>query len=291
MKNTKQKLLIITGPTGIGKSSLGVSLAKKLGGEIIGADSMQIYQGLDIGTGKITQDEMQGIPHHMIDILDLADEYSAGKWVKDARQVIREIAGRGRLPIIVGGTGLYIQSLLCGHEFSGVIKDEGLRGELSKLSKEELYERLRAVDENACQKIFMNDTKRVIRALEIFYLTGKKKSESVDKAVSEYDYECRVLCMDRERLYARIEARVDAMMKDGLLEEARGLFDKHFSNIVDNDKGGWNAIGYKELFEYFKGIISFDRAIELIKQNSRRYAKRQITFFKNMSVDKVFIEI
>jgi len=296
MQKFKQKLLIITGPTGIGKSSIAVDLAIKLGGEIISCDSMQIYKGLDIGTGKIMKNEMRGVPHHMLDIVDLDKEYSVGRFKKDAARVIEDIANRGRLPIIVGGTGLYIQALLGGMELGGVVKDEAYREELGKLGKEELYDMLNEVDSEAADKISINDTKRVIRALEIFKLTGRKKSEieredkkkSENDMACEYDYLCIVLEKDREGLYARIEKRVDGMVSGGLVAEARGLYDRF---LGARDCQFMAAIGYKELFEYFDGAMDLDKAIQMIKQNSRRYAKRQITFFKHMKINKVFVDV
>ncbi|MCL2556469.1 MAG: tRNA (adenosine(37)-N6)-dimethylallyltransferase MiaA [Firmicutes bacterium] len=294
MQKPNSKLLIITGPTGIGKSSLSVDLAMQFNGEIISSDSMQVYKGLDIGTGKIKELEMRGVAHHMLDIVGLDEEYSVGKYKNAAEKIIDDINSRGKLPITAGGTGLYIEALINGLEFGGVVGSEKLRAELSILPKEELYEKLKNIDEKACEKISINDTKRVIRALEIFYLTGKRKSDleleerqRLSVAQSRYDYLCVVLTKDRDKLYKGINDRVDGMIKDGLIEEAGELYERY----MGVDAQFKTAIGYKELFEYFKGEMTMDRAIEAIKQNSRRYAKRQITFFKHMRIDKVFVDV
>jgi len=317
----KQKVICLLGPTAIGKSDLAIDLAKAFGFEIIGADSMQIYRGLDVGTGKVTKEQAGEIAHHMIDILDPSDEYSAGQFVKDAGILIKQIAKRkGQsalvfddktereksgfdkeadkkglgVPLIVGGTGLYVQALLSGHDFAQAPKDTQLRQKLTEILKqngaEHLHNLLKECDEVSAQKIFPNDTKRVIRALEVYYSMGKKLSDlnqiNRQNATSEYDYLCIVLQQDRQILYERINKRVDKMVENGLIKEVQNLFEKY----QDKPYQFCQAIGYKELFEHLRGNCTLLEAIENIKRNSRRYAKRQITFFKHMPIDKIFID-
>ena len=277
---TKQKLLILTGPTAIGKSDAAVEYALKTGCNVISADSMQVYRGLDIGTGKITKQEMRGVKHYMIDVADPDEDYSVGRYVSEAEKII----GLQELPpIICGGTGLYVTSLVLGSDFGGVGKDEAIRNKwkdiLSEKGKQYVYEFLERIDPVSAEKISVNDTKRVIRAIEIYEMTGVPKSKLVSENNSKYDAKTVILYDDdRDALYKRINARVDKMFASGLIEEVESL-------IKYEDCGSMQAIGYKETIEFLKGKISKEEAIEKVKQNSRNYAKRQITYFKGMKIE------
>ncbi len=276
--DNKTKILAVVGPTASGKTGLSVELAKMFSGEIISCDSMQVYKGLDVGTAKVTQDEMQGIPHHLIDFLEIGEEFSVSEYVDIARVKIDEITARGNVPIIVGGTGLYIRSLIYGVNFTDNSRDEALRLELEERIRqgkiEELYKELKDLDEVAAQNIHINNHVRVIRALEYCKLTGEKFSMQSLIKDAKYDFLMFYLeYKNREILYDRINRRVDIMMESGLLEEAKHFFEKE-------KKTAAAAIGYKELFPYIKGEITIEEAVENIKRESRRYAKRQITWFK-----------
>lgn len=278
----KQKVIVIIGPTAVGKTKTSVELAKVLNGEIISGDSMQIYRGMDIGTAKVKREEMQGIPHYLIDIKEPTDAYSVAQFQQDVRKQIDEIASRGHLPIIVGGTGLYIQSVLFDYQFSDSGKDENVRRELEKRSEEIGFEKLHAelseIDPDSAANIHPNNVRRVIRALEIYHTTGKTMSQYQKTQELEplYDVALIGLTMEREVLYDRINLRVDLMVKEGLFEEVQNLYDKGI-----RDCQSIQAIGYKELYAYFDGKVSKEQAIEDLKQNSRRYAKRQLTWFRN----------
>ncbi len=278
-----EPLIILTGPTGVGKTALSVELARDIGGSIISADSMQIYRGMDIGTAKVTPEEMGGIPHYLIDIMDPSENYSVSTFKEQALIALADIREKGRIPIICGGTGFYIQALLYDVDLSdesenGLVR-ERLEKEASKLGPDVMYERLRSVDPASCETIHKNNIKRVIRALEFYEITGSPISDHNAKErqkESAYNSAYFVLTMDRARLYERIDKRVDIMMEEGLLEEARRVYDLGLSRELT----AMQAIGYRELFSCFDGEISLDRAVELIKQNSRHYAKRQLTWFK-----------
>lgn len=281
----KDKIVVIVGPTAVGKTALSIQLAKKFNGEIISGDSMQIYKDLDIATAKVTPAEMKGIPHHLIDIKEIEEEYSVSDFQSEASQKIKEITNRGNLPIIVGGTGLYIESLLYPVSHAQVEANEELRVELGKIANDmgnkELWDRLNEVDPKAAQKIHPNNVRRVIRAIEVYEETGQLFSDfqnERNKKESDYDVFLIGLNTERERLYERINQRVDEMAKAGLIEEAQRLWKKVGPELnVQSARG----IGYKELFDYFNQESSFEEAINAVKQNSRRYAKRQITWFKN----------
>ena len=223
------KVIVITGPTAVGKSAVAVNAALKFNGEVVSADSMQIYRRMDIGTGKVTSSEMCGVVHHMLDVADVDEDYSVGRYVLEAKDAINDIVARDKLPIIVGGTGLYINSLLFNHSFAGAPKDERIRNELKEFAaiegNEKLYARLKSVDPQSAEAININDTKRIIRALEIYEITGKPRSAFKDECKAAYDYLLIVLYDEREQLYNRINARVDNMIDLGLVEEVRGLFD------------------------------------------------------------------
>jgi tRNA dimethylallyltransferase len=280
--DSNQKLLVIIGPTAVGKTNLSIEMAKRYNGEIISGDSMQIYRSMDIGTAKITKEEMQGIPHHLIDIKDPEESFSVAEFQLLVRAKINEIAKRGKLPIIVGGTGLYVQSVIYDYQFSDVPGDEAVRMELEERAKEigneALYKELQEIDPESAAQIHPNNVRRVIRALEIFQLTGKTMKEFQSNQQPDLLYETALvgLTMDREKLYDRINQRVDLMIEQGLLEEVKSLYQKGLRECQSIQ-----AIGYKEIYDYLDGKMTWDDAVEQLKQNSRRYAKRQMTWFRN----------
>lgn len=280
--NKNYDVVAIIGPTASGKTALSIELAKWLDGEIINGDSMQVYKQLDIGTAKITKEEMQGVPHHLLDIKEPTENFSVAEYQQLVRAKIEEIKARGKLPIIVGGTGLYVQSVLYDFNFTKEEVDEEARKayyqELEKIGPEAMHARLAKLDPKTAETIHPNNTRRVIRALEMVELSGTSKASEEhnrgDKPI--YNHLILGLDMDREMLYERINLRVDMMMEKGLLEEARALYEAGI-----RDTQAVKAIGYKELFAYFDGFCTLQEAIDQIKQNSRRYAKRQLTYFRN----------
>ena len=277
-------LIIIAGPTAVGKSDMAVKLANRINGEIISADSMQVYRGMDIGSAKITKEEMGGIRHHLIDILDPSEEFNVVLFKEFAKKAIEDIRSRDKIPIVVGGTGFYIQALLYDIDFSESEGfDEEYRKELEKIKKEKgieaLFEMLRSVDPKTCEVIHMNNTKRVYRALEYFHETGKTMSEHNAKQHEKeafYDFKYFVLTDDREVLYSRIDKRVDLMIEKGLLNEVKVLKDKGYVKTQVSMQG----LGYKEILSYLDGELSLDEAVYIIKRDSRHFAKRQLTWFK-----------
>jgi tRNA dimethylallyltransferase len=277
-----EKLVVIIGPTAVGKTKLSIELAKRLNGEIISGDSMQVYKGMDIGTAKIKPEEMEGIPHHLIDIKEPTESFSVAEFQQMVRPLISEITKRGKLPIIVGGTGLYIQSVIYDYRFSDAPSDDSYRRKLETFALEHgavaLHEKLKEIDPHSAERIHPNNVRRVIRALEIFYCTGKTMTEWQKQQTPDllYDVALIGLTMEREQLYRRINERVDQMMAEGLLDEVRILYE---SGVRDCQS--IQAIGYKEIYEYLDGRISLAEAVEQLKQNSRRYAKRQLTWFRN----------
>lgn len=279
-----EKILVVTGPTATGKTALSVELAKKLGGEIVSADSMQIYRGMDIGTAKVTKAEMQNIPHHMIDIADPSEDYSVSRYVEEADAAVRGILSRGRLPIVAGGTNLYIDSLIAGLDFAEKAEDAALRESLNKqyddMGGEAMLEHLRGFDPERAAKLHPADKRRIVRAVEIYILTGEtitRHDEETKKRPKRYDaVKIALTFADRAVLYDRINARVDKMVSDGLFDEVKGLLDSGLSPACTS----MQAIGYKEPAAYFRGEMSKDAAIELIKLSSRRYAKRQLTWLR-----------
>jgi tRNA dimethylallyltransferase len=282
-----QKLLVIIGPTAVGKTKLSIELAKQFNGEIISGDSMQIYRGMDIGTAKITIDEMEGIVHHLIDIKEPNESFSVAEFQQLVRAKIREIASRGKLPIIVGGTGLYIQSVIYDYQFSEAPADEEFRLQLEEKAKlignEALHQELTVVDPESAAQIHPNNVRRVIRALEIYHCTGKMMSEYQKEQQPDLLYNTAIigLTMERDLLYQRINTRVDIMVKEGLINEVSALHKQALRECQSIQ-----AIGYKEIYDFFDGKVTLDNAIENLKQNSRRYAKRQLTWFRNkMEVD------
>ncbi|MCW9130916.1 tRNA (adenosine(37)-N6)-dimethylallyltransferase MiaA [Bacillus paramycoides] len=278
----REKVAVIIGPTAVGKTKLSIDLAKALNGEIISGDSMQIYRTMDIGTAKVTTDEMDGIPHYMIDIKNPEDSFSVAEFQERVRKYIREITERGKLPIIVGGTGLYIQSVLFDYQFTDEAGDAIYREQMEKLALERgveyVHKKLQEVDPESAERIHANNVRRVIRALEIFHTTGEKMSNQLEKQENEllYDVSLIGLTMDREMLYDRINLRVDLMIEQGLLEEVKGLHERGVRECQSIQ-----AIGYKELYDYFENRVSLEEAVSQLKTNSRRYAKRQLTWFRN----------
>ncbi|MFQ9246888.1 MAG: tRNA (adenosine(37)-N6)-dimethylallyltransferase MiaA [Clostridium paraputrificum] len=279
----KKKILVIGESTAVGKTELSIELAKRLNGEIISADSMQIYKYMDIGSAKISKEEMNGVVHHLIDVVDPSINFSVADYKEQGEKAIKEIISRGKLPIIVGGTGLYINSLTCNMTFTEAEKDEDYRRELKRLAEEHgnnyIHEMLKDIDPISYKEIHANNRKRVIRALEVYKLTGKPFSSynaGEDFYRSEYDVHYYVLTMDREKLYERINLRVDIMMEKGLLEECIKLKEMGYTSSMQSMQG----IGYKEILYYLEGNVKLQEAINMIKQGSRNYAKRQLTWFR-----------
>ena len=277
------KVIVIAGPTASGKTSLSIELAKKIDGEIISSDSMQIYKDMNIGTAKVTDEEAQGIKHYLVDFVEPDKRYTVNDFKHDAEKAIEEILSKGKTPIVVGGTGLYIDSLIYGIEYQEMDFDEEYRNELMKKAETEdglskLYDEAFKIDSKAMENISSNDKKRIIRVLEIYKATGKTKTQIEElsrKNGVKYDYRVFIANMDREKLYDRINLRVDLMIKDGLVKEVEDLINKYgkFPTAMQ-------AIGYKEVVEYLDGMISYEEMIDKIKQESRHYAKRQLTWFR-----------
>lgn len=280
--NKREKLVVLIGPTAVGKTKLSIELAKRFNGEIISGDSMQIYQGMDIGTAKIKPSEMEGIPHHLIDIKKPDEPFSVAEFQELVRLKIAEISQRGKLPMIVGGTGLYVQSVIYDYQFSDAPSDEAFRLKLEERAKnegnEKIHQELMEVDPESAAKIHANNIRRVIRALEVYHCTGKTVSNYQEKQQPELMYQSAIigLTMDREKLYKRINNRVDLMIKEGLLPEVEKLYLQGLK-----DCQSIQAIGYKEIYEYFLEHLTLEEAVIQLKQNSRRYAKRQLTWFRN----------
>lgn len=280
----KKPLIILTGPTAVGKTALSVELAKKIGGEIISADSMQVYRHMDIGSAKIRKEEMDGVPHHLIDILEPDEEFHVALFQKLAKEAMEQIRLRGHIPIVVGGTGFYIQALLYDIDFTEN-EDEGgnIRRQLENTAKEKgadyLHEQLREIDPKSADAIHANNIKRVIRALEFYYLTGKQISEhnETERAKeSPYAFLYYVLNTDRAVLYKRIEERVDSMLQEGLVDEVRHLKEMGMNRGMVSMQG----LGYKEILDYLNGMCSLEEAAAVLKRDTRHFAKRQITWFK-----------
>lgn len=271
------EVIAIVGPTASGKTALSIELAKRLNGEIINGDSMQVYRGMDIGTAKIRPEEMDGISHHLLDIRDPDESFSVAEYQSLVRDKIAEIQQRGKLPIIVGGTGLYVQSVLFDYRFSKQQVDEELRhalqAELERLGSEAMHSKLTALDPDI--DIHPNNTRRVLRALEIL-LSGEEKEDGSLARTPMYDELIIGLDVPRAELYERIDSRVDGMMEAGLLDEVRRLHDSGLRDVQSI-----KAIGYKELYGYFDGMYPLEEAIVKLKRNSRQYAKRQFTYFRN----------
>ncbi|MBP3437324.1 MAG: tRNA (adenosine(37)-N6)-dimethylallyltransferase MiaA [Clostridia bacterium] len=282
LKTEQIKALAVVGPTAVGKTAFAIALAKRYGGEIISCDSMQIYRGMDIGTAKATKEEQAQVPHHMIDICSPQRAYSAADYAKEAYQAAMDIAARGKIPILCGGTGLYLEAVRTGRHENEAVTDEAYRATLSALADEKgaeyVYEMLTRVDREAAEATHPNNLKRVIRALEIYHTTGKTKTEwDRETAKKPPKIDLLTFCLlwrDRDCLYRRIDKRVDEMVNEGLWEEALRIYQ-----IKDIALTAAQAIGYKEMFACFRGEMSKEEAIEAIKQASRHYAKRQLTWF------------
>lgn len=279
----KRPLIILTGPTAVGKTAASIGLARAVDGEIISADSMQVYRGMDIGSAKISRKEMDGVRHYLVDVLEPEEEFNVVKFQRLARQAAEEIYSRNKIPIVVGGTGFYIQALLYDIDFTENDGDISLRQELEKTAEEKgpeyLHQLLQEVDPQAARDLHPNNIKRVIRALEFYRQTGQKISEHNRKErakESPYRYAYFVLTDDRARLYDRIDRRVDAMMEAGLLEEVRSLRDRGVKRTCTSMQG----LGYKELYACLEGECSLDEAVRIIKRDTRHFAKRQLTWFR-----------
>ena len=276
----KQKFWVVCGATASGKTSFAVSLAQKLGGEVVSADCMLVYRRMNIGTAKPTEEERRGVPHHMIDVAEPTERYSVADYESAALNVCENLFSKNTPPVICGGTGFYIQSLLFSRTNGGAGGDESIRREYEEVAqirgREYLHDLLRDVDPQSAEKLHPNDVKRVIRALEIYRLTGRKKSEQDDGFVARYPYIAVAFQFPRDELYARIDRRTDEMLAAGLVDEVRDLLNAG----VAPDCQSMQGIGYKEVVKYLKNEISYSTMCGIIKQNTRNYAKRQITLFK-----------
>ena len=278
----KNKVIVICGPTASGKTALSIALAKKINGEIVSCDSMQIYEDMNIGTAKPTIEEMQGIKHYLIGYVSPEQRYRVAEYKKDAKKAIKEILEKGKVPIVVGGTGLYIDSLIYEIEYQDIKLDEQYRKQLEieveEKGLETLYKKANIIDEPAMQKISPTDKKRILRVLEIYHATGKTKTEQEiesRKKEVEYDYKVYALNWERQKLYERINKRVDMMIEQGLIEEVQAILQKYHEFPT-----AMQGLGYKEVVEYLKGMLTKEEMIDKIKMETRRYAKRQLTWFR-----------
>lgn len=274
------KVIVVVGPTSVGKTKMGVELAKVLHGEVISGDSMQIYKGMDIGTAKVTKQEMENIVHHCVDVLEPNESYSVKDFQETVRKLIQDIEKKNKVPIIVGGTGLYIKAALYDYEFQETRDDHTvIQNKYKDYSNEELYDYLKTIDEKSALELHPNNRRRVLRAIEIYEETGQRKSEIIDQQqhMCLYDTYFVGLTLDRPVLYDRINRRVDIMRQKGLKKEVESLYHQGLTREHQSMK----AIGYKEWFDYFDGVIDEETVYELIKKHSRQYAKRQYTWFRN----------
>lgn len=279
-----EKVIVICGPTASGKTSLSIELAKRIGGEIVSCDSMQIYKYMDIGSAKPTKEEMQGVPHYLIDCVMPDERYNVARYKQEAEDAIKQILQKGKTPIVVGGTGLYLNSLIYGIEYPEIDLDVTYRKQLedrvNKEGLESLYQEAQKIDPKACESISPKDQKRVLRILEIYHATGKTKTQQEiesRKGGIQYDYRVFALDWPREELYERVNQRVDQMLEQGLVKEVEELIQK-FSNTPT----AMQAIGYKEIRNYLEGNMTLEESVEKIKQETRRYAKRQLTWFRKI---------
>ena len=275
-----KKLLVICGPTASGKTALSVACAKALGGEIVSCDAFLVYRGMDIGTAKPTLAERDGIVHHMIDVADPAENFSVSDFERLALPIVEDILARGKVPVLCGGTGFYMNSILFAHAFGGAPASTEIREKYERLLEEEgkdaLHAHLAEVDPESAEKLHRNDVKRVIRALEIYEQTGRKKSEQTDGDIPRYPFEAFAFDYPRDELYARINSRTEAMIKSGLVEEVQGLLAAGVPETAQSMQG----IGYKEVVEFLKNGDNLSTLSDIISKNTRNYAKRQLTFFK-----------
>lgn len=279
----KKPLIILTGPTAVGKTSLSIELAKALSGEIISADSMQVYRHMDVGSAKVTTEEMQGVPHHLIDVLDPEEEFNVTRFQSMAKKAMEGIYARGHVPIVVGGTGFYIQALLYDIDFRENEDSPAIRRELERLGEEKgseyLHDMLREVDPESAELIHANNRKRVIRAIEYYRMTGQKISEhnqEEHEKESPYQFFYYVLTCDRKLLYERIDLRVDLMLEQGLVDEVEKLREMGCRRGMVSMQG----LGYKEILDYLDGACTLEEAVSVLKRDTRHFAKRQITWFK-----------
>ncbi len=279
----KKPLIILTGPTAVGKTKASIGLAKAIGGEIISADSMQVYKKMDIGSAKIRDDEMEGVNHYLIDVLDPAEDFNVVLFQKMAKQAMEEIYANGHIPIVVGGTGFYIQALLYNIDFTQENEDNHIRTELETIAKEQgadyLHQMLQEIDARSAETIHANNVKRVVRAIEYYRQTGKPISEHNEKErqkESPYTFAYFVLMDERQKLYDRIEKRIDVMIEEGLLDEVKALYEEGYTRDMVSMQG----LGYKEILDYLDGKMTLEEAIYVLKRDTRHFAKRQITWFK-----------
>lgn len=279
----KKPIIILTGPTAVGKTKASIGLAKSIGGEIISADSMQVYRKMDIGSAKIHPEEMEGIRHYLINVLDPAEEFNVVLFQQMAKQAMDKIYANGHIPIVVGGTGFYIQALLYDVDFTQEEDDKGIRAELETIAKEKgaeyLHHMLQEIDAKSAETIHANNVKRVVRAIEYYRQTGHPISEHNEKErqkESPYNFAYFVLLDERQRLYERIEKRIDLMMEEGLLNEVKTLYEEGYTRDMVSMQG----LGYKEILDYLDGKMTLDEAIYILKRDTRHFAKRQITWFK-----------
>jgi tRNA dimethylallyltransferase len=280
--NKKLPLIFIVGPTAVGKTALSLDIAQRFNGEIISGDSMQVYRGMDIGTAKASAEEQALIPHHLIDIREPNEPFTVSEFQQIATNVIADIHSRGKLPIVVGGTGLYVESLCYHFQFGEGAPDLAFRDQLTERAEQEgnevLYKELTDIDPEAAAKIHVNDIRRIIRALEVWHTKGVKMSESSNRKESIYDALWIGLTMDRAKLYSRIEQRIDMMLHQGLIEEVKQLKEKG----LEQNNVALQALGYKEIIYWLNGEIDYDRAVELLKRDTRHFAKRQLSWFRRM---------
>lgn len=288
----EKPLVIIAGPTACGKTAVSVELAKLIGGEIISADSMQVYKYMDIGTAKIMPEEMQGVKHYLVDELYPDEEFSVAVFKDKAVGYINQIYGKGKMPVIVGGTGFYINAVVFNNDFLQEPTDNRVRDNIVKFfekeGKEALYERLKQIDPDVCNTIHINNVKRVIRAIEFYETTGTRISEHNEKEKQRkpfYDVRLFVLNMDREKLYERIDRRIDIMLEQGLVDEVERLHKKYDRNLVS-----MQGLGYKEIIAYLEGECTLDEAVYILKRDTRHFAKRQLTWFKHQC-DGIWIDV
>ncbi len=284
----KNKILIICGPTASGKTALAVECAKLLKSEVISADSMNVYKGLDVGTAKPTEEEKQGVVHHLIDVVSPCDAFSVGDYRENALPIIDRLHKEGKIPVVCGGTGFYINSILYDFSYGNSTANLKARQKYFDLAKEHgneyVFNILLSVDPESAKKLHANDLKRVVRALEI-YESGQKKSEIVDDLTPKFDYKAYSIDFPRKTLYDRIDMRVDIMIKDGLIEEVKKLLD----NGISLENQCMQGIGYKEIVEYLQGDLTLEQSIDKLKLNTRHYAKRQLTFFKKLK-DLIYLQ-
>lgn len=279
----KKPLIVLTGPTAVGKTKLSIALAKAVNGEIISADSMQVYKYMDIGSAKIKKEEMQGVTHYLVDVLDPQEDFHVVLFQEMAKQAMEEIYAKGKIPILAGGTGFYIQAVVKDIDFSENTEKSGCRENLERLAKEKgaeyLHQKLQEIDPVSAEKIHANNVKRVIRAIEYYELTGEKISEHNEREAakeSPYNFAYFVLNDSREKLYRQIDKRVDLMLEEGLVKEVETLFRRGYTRDMVSMQG----LGYKEILSYLDGTYSLDEAVYILKRDTRHFAKRQITWFK-----------